>query len=95
MPKYILNPAIALRSWRLVPYAYYIKGMRDAKGLKKDEFDFLASCDGTKEIDGASPLAKNFHKWGLSRPQSKATRFPIGRSLCSATTGTSPLWNFA
>ena len=68
MPKYILNPAIALRSWRLVPYAYYIKGMRDAKGLKKDEFEFLASCDGTKEIDGASPLAEKFSQMGFITP---------------------------
>ncbi len=39
MSCYILNSDIALRSWRLVPYAYYIKGVRDAKGLKKDEFE--------------------------------------------------------
>ena len=31
--RYILNPYIALRSWMLVPYAYYIKGERNAKGL--------------------------------------------------------------
>ena len=31
--RYILNPYIALRSWMLVPYAYYIKGARNAKGL--------------------------------------------------------------
>ena len=50
MSCYILNPYIALRSWRLVPYAYYIKGVRDAKGLKKDEFEFLLKCDGKTEI---------------------------------------------
>lgn len=43
---YILNPNIALRSWQLVPYAYYIKGERNAIGLKKEEFEFLSSCDG-------------------------------------------------
>ena len=33
MSRYILNPDIALRSWRLVPYAYCRKGVRYAKGL--------------------------------------------------------------
>lgn len=36
--RYILNPYIALRSWMLVPYAYYIKGERNAKGLAAEEF---------------------------------------------------------
>lgn len=44
--RYILSNHIALRSWQLVPYAYYIKGERNAKGLKADEFVFLSSCDG-------------------------------------------------
>ena len=34
---YILNPNVGLRSWWLVPYAYYIKGKRNAIGLKKEE----------------------------------------------------------
>lgn len=38
--RYILNPYIALRSWRLVPYAYYIKGERNAAGLKKKNLNF-------------------------------------------------------
>ena len=46
MSRYILNPDIALRSWRLVPYAYNRKGVRNAKGLKKEEFEFLLKCDG-------------------------------------------------
>lgn len=51
MKKYILNKNIALRSWRLVPYAYYIRGVRNAKGLKRDEFDFLSTCDGVTGHD--------------------------------------------
>ena len=58
MSCYMLNSDIALRSWRLVPYAYYIKGVRDAKGLKKDEFEFLLKCDGKTEITENSPLAE-------------------------------------
>ena len=51
--RYILNPNIALRSWKLVPYAYYIKGERNARGLKKEEFEFLLSCDGKTELPGS------------------------------------------
>lgn len=47
---YILNERVALRSWRLVPYAYYIKNERTARGLKKEEFERLAICDGLHDI---------------------------------------------
>ena len=48
--RYLLNPNIALRSWLLVPYAYYIRGERNARGLKEEEFMFLAACDGRNEL---------------------------------------------
>ena len=48
--RYLLNPNIALRSWTLVPYAYYIRGERNAQGLKKEEFEFLSACDGKTEL---------------------------------------------
>ena len=44
--KYILSENIALRSWPIVPYAYYTRGHNFASGLKKEEFDLLLSCDG-------------------------------------------------
>lgn len=47
---YILNPAIALRGWRLVPRAYYIRGNATARGLKQEEFDILCQCDGETEL---------------------------------------------
>ncbi len=65
---YILNPNIALRSWRLVPYAYYIKGVRDARGLKKDEFELLLKCDGKTELDDNSPLVRKFSEYGIIAP---------------------------
>ncbi len=65
---YILNPNIALRSWRLVPYAYYIKGVRDARGLKKDEFELLLKCDGKTELDDNSPLVRKFSEYGTIAP---------------------------
>ncbi len=65
MSRYILDPKIALRSWRLVPYAYYIKGVREAKGLKKDEFELLERCDGINDIGDADKGSAAFEK--LSR----------------------------
>lgn len=65
---YILNPNIALRSWRRVPYAYYMKGARNAGGLKKDEFEFLLQCDGKTEIEENSPLAEKFLSIGFIFP---------------------------
>ena len=67
--RYILSNHIALRSWQLVPYAYYIKGERNAKGLKADEFAFLSSCDGKSELPSSeeSSLARRFLDDGLIR----------------------------
>lgn len=48
---YILSENIALRSWRLVPYAYYRKHHETAYGLKKDEFELLSLCDGQHDIE--------------------------------------------
>ncbi len=57
-----------MRSWRLVPYAYYIKGVRDARGLKKDEFELLLKCDGKTELDDNSPLVRKFSEYGIIAP---------------------------
>jgi len=64
---YILNPNIALRSWWLVPYAYYIKGNRNAIGLKKEEFELLSLCDNKHDIE-ETPLLKRFVMTGMVRP---------------------------
>lgn len=76
--RYILNPNIALRSWQLVPYAYYIKGERNARGLKKEEFEFLLSCDGKTELLSSkeSPLAKKFLENGFIRIADKDSELP-------------------
>ena len=60
--KYILNENIALRSWRLIPYAYYIKNDFAAKGLKKEMFDLLLQCDGESEIPESEPLKEALKK---------------------------------
>lgn len=69
--RYILNPNIALRSWRLVPYAYYVKELRDAGGLTADEFAFLSACDGQTELVSAedgNALAAKFLQNGFISP---------------------------
>lgn len=60
--RYLINPNIALRSWLLVPYAYYIREERNARGLKEEEFMFLAACDGRTELpdETESALAARF-----------------------------------
>ncbi len=71
MSRYILDPGIALRSWRLVPYAYYIKGVREAKGLKKDEFELLERCDGINDLwetDSGSAAFEKLSRMGFILP---------------------------
>lgn len=64
--RYILAEYIALRSWRLIPYAYYIKNQSAAKGLKKEMFEQLLLCDGKTEISENS-LIEDALKLGLIR----------------------------
>ena len=66
--KYILNENIALRSWHMVPYAYYIRHMRNAAGLTETEYEFLSACDGVTEAPaGAEELAEKFLASGMIR----------------------------
>lgn len=67
---YILNENIALRSWRLVPYAFYIKHDCLAHGLKKEEFELLSLCDGRHEIED-SALVKSLADRSLIVPVEK------------------------
>ncbi len=65
--KCLLNDHVALRSWNLVPYAYYIKNNRNAQGLKKEEYELLSLCDGGHEI-AKSELLTSLLDRGLCRP---------------------------
>ncbi len=62
-----MSDSIALRSWQMVPYAYYVKNERSAKGLKKDEYELLKKCDGNTDIPD-SELLQRLLKNGLVRP---------------------------
>lgn len=64
--KYILTDRIALRSFWLVPYAYYVKNDSMARGLRKEEFDFLLACDGTNDIE-PNELSETFLKRNMIR----------------------------
>lgn len=72
---YMLNPDIALRSWRKVPYAYYVKHVRNAYGLKQEEFEFLVACDGQTELPSPeeSELAKSLLQRKLISQTEKGT----------------------
>ena len=65
--RYLLQPQVALRSWRLVPYAYYWKGERNAFGLKKEEYELLCCCDGKQELEESSLLSSLMMR-GLCAP---------------------------
>ena len=77
--RYILNPNIALRSWMLVPYAYYIKGERNAKGLTAEEFAFLTECDGRSELpdEGGKPAGPQIPGRRL-HPKGRKRRRAVG-----------------
>lgn len=65
--KYILNSNIGLRSWRLVPYAYYYHGYGYAQKLSKEAFVLLSSCDGKMELED-SPLLFRYLDAGWIHP---------------------------
>ncbi|MBQ3507364.1 MAG: radical SAM protein [Clostridia bacterium] len=63
---YILNPQIALRSWWRVPYAYYVKGVRDAKKLTKEEYDLLSLCNGNTDMEEGELIDSLVHRGFIS-----------------------------
>lgn len=69
--KYILNKDIALRSWQLVPFAYYKYGIRRAQKLSSDDFLLLMTCDGKNEQDQDSEAIKHLSAHGLIHPASE------------------------
>ena len=68
--KYILADDIGLRSWHLVPWAYYVKGVRNARGLKKEEYELLQHCDGTHDLE-ETPQLLSLQGRGFCRPASE------------------------
>jgi len=69
----LLNPNVALRGWRLVPTAYYIRGSDYARGLSQEEFDILNVCDGRTEIE-MSPTLNSLLAHGLCAPAAEGVK---------------------
>lgn len=67
---YILNETVALRSWWRVPYAYYLKGERNAEKLTKEEFELLSCCDGHSEIENDELLESLIERGFISECKS-------------------------
>ena len=67
---YILHKSVALRSWRLVPYACYIQGHREAIGLTREEYELLSLCDGQHDLPD-SPLLADLVRRGMAVPCEK------------------------
>lgn len=53
----VLNKNVALRSWRLVPYAYYMRGYQYAQKLSQEQYELLSQCDGAHELEKTEMLA--------------------------------------
>lgn len=48
---FILSKNIGLRSFYLVPYAFYHRNLLHAIGLKKEEFEYLLQCDSKHYLE--------------------------------------------
>ena len=75
--KYLLNPDVALRGWRLVPRAYYLRGAEYARGLTQEEFDILMKCDGETDLP-PSPIPGSLSGRGLCAPAKESNEHPNG-----------------
>lgn len=69
----ILNENIGLRSWVKTPYAYYIKGYRDAQRLTKDEYELLTQCDGLHDLT-QTPVLEKMLRSGMVSPCEKGEK---------------------
>ena len=55
---YRVNDHIALRGWKHIPFAYYVKGEPYARELTSREFFCMLLCDGTTQLEPNSTLAQ-------------------------------------
>lgn len=49
--RYIISNNVALRSWKLVPCAFYVRGHQYAQRLSREQFELLKRCDGVQELE--------------------------------------------
>lgn len=84
---YIISNNVALRSWKLVPCACYVRGHQYAQRLSREQFELLKRCDGVQELEQTEPLrlleragvvreARPGETWSeWSRPRSFGNRY--------------------
>ena len=59
---YRLNSSVALRKWRYVDRAVYLKGVDHALGVSKEEWELLQKCDGKHDLEPSPYLANLLSK---------------------------------
>ena len=59
---YVLSPNIALRKWKYVDRAIYIKGHEDPLPVLKEDFAVLCQCDGKHELENSPIIEKLLHR---------------------------------
>lgn len=92
--KYVLNENIALRSWKLVPHAYYIYGYQYAQKLEPEVFELLSQCDGETELAPSSLLSK-LEKEGFIHPAKPGERWSRWSRVRSCDNRYFPALNWA
>ena len=61
---YRLKDRVALRKWKYVDRAIYIKGQENAIGASKEEFELLLKCDGNHDLEN-NEILENLLERGL------------------------------
>lgn len=77
-----VHETISLRSWLLVPYAYYKQGEIFAKKLTKDEFELMLKCDGYEDIE-ESHLLQSLILRGLVQKVNEPELHKIDYCFCA------------
>lgn len=77
---YRLKDRIALRKWRYVDRAIYMKGVENAVGATKEEFALLLQCDGEQDLS-PSPELEDLQKRGFIEPCQKGEKPSAWSSL--------------
>lgn len=61
---YRLTPKVALRKWKYVDRAIYLKGVEDAQKVSQEDFDLLCLCDANHDLP-EDPRLENLEKKGF------------------------------
>ena len=87
--RYVLNKNVALRSWKLVPYAYYVRGHQYAQKLSREQFELLSRCDGEHELENTGLLVALERAGFVHEAQEGETWSEWSKPRCVLTTAIS------